>query len=275
MMIEQNKQQKNIEFLSWLSIILVLLLAVGGFALSYNALKDVAFNNGLNDWRASVWPLLIDAALVIFSFAVVRANMVGGRTAWPWTLVGVSTIGTIVFNLVHANDQVSSLNLIVMSIPLKHLVAIVPPLALVLAFETLMGMFRDTLKRHWLTRSNQELRQELDNRRNQLDTLETKLKALEDKRQQQADTLKTELAAIQDKIKAKQAELADAGRRPIVILGETSPTELRPFERQEYIAEMVKAGIDRDDILGTFGISDKTLSRDLKTLSERNGHDAN
>lgn len=274
----ESSENTRVEFLSWASAAMVFLLAIGAFALSYNALRDVASNNGLDSWRSYVWPLLVDAALVIFSIAVVRANLLGERSWWPWGLVAVFTVGTIVFNLVHASERLTELNLIVVSIPLRHLVAVVPPVALVLSFETLMSMLRGTLRRRWLVKSGAELEQHLDNLRQQVQTerdkyqaqadgLRQELQTERDKHQAEQDKLRKELETLQRQVEAKRQELAAAGRRPVIVIGDTDPVAMGPGERQPYIAEMVGAGVQEADILETFQISAKTLGRDLKSLN--------
>lgn len=116
---------------------LVLTLAAIAFTLSYNALRDVAVTHGVGEWLSYLWPLLIDFALLVFSLAVLRANLRGERAWWPWALVGIFTLGTVGFNFFHAQAD---------SIPVWA-VAVAAPIALFFSFETLMGMVRAEVKR--------------------------------------------------------------------------------------------------------------------------------
>jgi hypothetical protein len=115
---------------------LVGLLALGALSLSYNALQSVAASNGLDGWQSYIWPLLLDFALIVFSIAVVRNSLHGERVRWPWFLVGVYTVATISFNLIHAPDNLTA-----------RVVAVVAPISLFLSFETLMAMLKSDVQR--------------------------------------------------------------------------------------------------------------------------------
>jgi hypothetical protein len=125
----------SIKFISRLTAVLVFLLAVGAFALSYVSL---AAANGLGGWQGYVWPLMLDAALVICSLAVLRANLQGERAAYPWLLVIMFSVGTLVFNVLHAQGYTLS----------PGFVAAVAPIALFLSFELLVGMLRSEIRRY-------------------------------------------------------------------------------------------------------------------------------
>lgn len=112
----------------------VLGLAVGGFALSYGALHQLATAHGVQPSLAWAWPLIVDGFIVVASLAVLHAALQGRSTAYPWTLVlGFSAL-SVAFNVVHAAAST-----------VARLIAAVPPLALVLAFELLMRQVRAAL----------------------------------------------------------------------------------------------------------------------------------
>jgi hypothetical protein len=125
----------SIKFISRATAALVFLLALGAFALSYVSL---AAANGLGGWQSYVWPLMLDAALVICSLAVLRANLQGERAVYPWSLVILFSVGTLVFNVLHAQEY---------KLP-PAMVAAVAPVALFLSFELLVGMLRSEIRRH-------------------------------------------------------------------------------------------------------------------------------
>jgi len=120
-----------IRFISAATAFLVAMLALGALALSYDALRAVAGANGIEGWKSLVWPLLIDASLVVFSLAVVRNSLRGESTRWPWFLVGLYTLATVVFNLLHSPGNLTA-----------YAAAIVAPVSLFLSFETLMGSIK-------------------------------------------------------------------------------------------------------------------------------------
>lgn len=244
---------------------LVLLLAIGGFALSYFALQDLAKSNGLDGWQSYVWPLLVDAALVVFSLAVVRAYMRQENSAWPWVLVGVFTLATIFFNFIHADDMSVSWSFLGVPVTLRHIVHIVPPVALVLAFETLMSMLRKEITRAGLVRSEENLHQAIDTTQEELDTLQgqvaDKQKEIEDRQQKLGD--------IDDQIKQARQALAEAGKPQFVFL--FGDDKITPDIRQQMLQQMSQQGLAKSDIMlyapSVFEVSDKTIQRDLSNLN--------
>ena len=88
--------------LSIFSLMLVLALAAGAFALSYAGLKDLASTNGVDPNLVWVWPLVLDGAIIVFSICAFRAGVCGESIAYPMFLVVLSTIASIGFNVLHA-----------------------------------------------------------------------------------------------------------------------------------------------------------------------------
>ncbi len=137
---ESTKEKQD-----WIAIttsILVGLLAIGAFSLSYDALQGIATAAGIEGWKSYVWPFLIDFALIVFSLAVVRNERLREKVEWPWILVGFFTFATIVFNVLHSltiNDETQKY--------LSPIMAAIAPVAFVLAFETLMSQLRQHISR--------------------------------------------------------------------------------------------------------------------------------
>ena len=102
----------------------VVVLAAGGFAMSYGALHGLALAEGVDPALAWMWPLIVDGFIVVASLAVLHAVLERRSSAYPWSLVlGFSAI-SVVFNVLHAAPT-----------PVARLVGAVLPLALVLSLE--------------------------------------------------------------------------------------------------------------------------------------------
>lgn len=110
-------------------------LALGGFAMSYDALHSLAAAQGVPPTLAWLWPLVVDGFIVVASLSVVRAVGEGRSARYPWLLVLVFSGISIAFNVVHATPT-----------PVARLVAAVPPTALVLSFELLMRQLRMSVR---------------------------------------------------------------------------------------------------------------------------------
>lgn len=112
----------------------VVLLAVGSFVLSYDALHQLAVANRVPRPLAWIWPLIVDGFIVTASLAVLHAVLAVRSATYPWLLVLAFSTTSVVFNVLHAPPTV-----------VARLVAAIPPLTLVLSFELLMRQLRHRL----------------------------------------------------------------------------------------------------------------------------------
>lgn len=80
------------------------LLAVGGFVLSFAALRDLAVRVGMPADLAWLWPLLIDGMIVEATLAVVALAQRGSRQAvwYAWFLLAVGALVSVGSNGAHA-----------------------------------------------------------------------------------------------------------------------------------------------------------------------------
>jgi 5-methylcytosine-specific restriction endonuclease McrA len=126
--------------------LLVLGIAIVSFTLSYNVLQKVAEENGVSPGLSYLWPLLVDASLVIFSLAVVHTYLQSESPVKQWALVGVYTLGTIAFNIAHADAST-----------MARIVAAIPPISLFFSFEMLMRQLRLSIQKHEISCKIEEM----------------------------------------------------------------------------------------------------------------------
>lgn len=110
-------------------------LALTGFAMSYEALHTLARDNGVSAGLAWLWPLVVDGFIVVASMSVVRAVIESRRTWHPWALLVLFSTISVAGNVAHGPPTA-----------VGRLVAAVPPVALVLAFDLLMRQVQLTLR---------------------------------------------------------------------------------------------------------------------------------
>lgn len=122
-------------FITGLNILLVILVAIGSFVLSYSALSDLASKNGFLEWRAYVLPLVIDVGMLAFGLAVVHAHLHGTNPLRRRALNLLYIIATVSFNIVHAPNNL-----------LAQTLAALPPVTLFFTFEVLMAMIEHNIK---------------------------------------------------------------------------------------------------------------------------------
>jgi predicted transcriptional regulator len=128
--------QRTNSLLSLTSALLVLFLAGSAFVLSFEALKDLAIQVGIMEKMAWLYPAIIDGAIIVFSLSVLRANLNTERTIYPWALVSLFTLLSIILNIIHAEKNL-----------LAQFLAAIPPFALFLSFEMLLSQLRGTAVR--------------------------------------------------------------------------------------------------------------------------------
>jgi hypothetical protein len=186
------------QFISQINAVLVLFLAGAAFWLSFDALRHLAIDNGIAPTLAWLYPAIVDGAIIVFSLSVLRANLNKERAWYPWLLVGLFTALSVVLNIFHARETV-----------LARVLAAVPPLALFLSFELLMGQVKATVQRAAAFQSLRELaamarrqQSELDagvrERQADLDKVAVQVERLEQKKKE----MMTELASLRQEKKA-------------------------------------------------------------------------
>ena len=102
--------------------------------MSYGALHSLADENGTPTALAWLWPLVVDGFILVASLSVLHAVLEARSSRYPWVLLlGFSAV-SIAGNVAHGTPTT-----------VGRLVAAVPPVALVLAFDLLMRQVRRVL----------------------------------------------------------------------------------------------------------------------------------
>lgn len=270
---------KNISLVSKITIALVGLLAIGSFALSYDALKAMALANGIGGWKSWVWPLLVDFSLVVFSLAVLRAKLQGEPVWYGWVLVGTYTLATIIFNVAHAPANLTA-----------RIIAGVAPVSLFLSFELLMSQASSEIFRTGLIETLDNLKrmaQEAQSSLAQMSLERDRLAAQNETLASQVDTAQNQLTSLESQIKKAQSELAAVSRQAqkahaddtIELLDERQPDDtmipddlgLSPDMRDRWltIMSLMQQGLSQAQIADQMPISLATVKR---TIGEMRKH---
>lgn len=128
--------QRIVTTLTIIVTALVFAIGAGAFTLSYDSLKATGQAGGVPQALGWLWPLLIDAPLVVFTLALLIAQLTRQSIKLWAGLVVLYTIATIGFNLVHAQQT-----------PLGWTVAIVAPIGLLLTTEALRHQAKMVIER--------------------------------------------------------------------------------------------------------------------------------
>ncbi|MBL1118245.1 DUF2637 domain-containing protein [Streptomyces sp. 110] len=116
--------------------VVIVILTVGGFWLSYAHLAEVAGQHGLggSPTRQWAWPATLDAFIVAGELLMLRAGLRQVTDGWAIALTATGSVGSIALNVagVSGTDHAGPVPL------LNYVVAAVPPAAALLAFGVLM-----------------------------------------------------------------------------------------------------------------------------------------
>ncbi|MAU01182.1 MAG: hypothetical protein CL608_28905 [Anaerolineaceae bacterium] len=152
--------QRINHLISLFSALLVLFLAGSAFFLSFESLRDLAVQIGVDTEIAWLYPAIIDGAIIVFSLSVLRANLTRERTVYPWVLVSGFTLLSVVLNIIHAQQEL-----------LAQFLAAIPPVALFLSFELLLAQLKETAVRLEAQNSLDEIVREIREKEAVLDKI--------------------------------------------------------------------------------------------------------
>ena len=107
--------------IAWLTGILTLLLALFSFILSFNALTDLAAKHQFS--IPFLFPLVVEAGVVIFSLNALYRSIQGEKTSWQWCLIIGSSLLAGGFNILHA--QLDLVSQVMAAMPSSLSVAVV------------------------------------------------------------------------------------------------------------------------------------------------------
>lgn len=227
------------KLITWLTSLLVLSVAIGSFILSYNALYQVAIDNGINQQLAWIWPLLIDFSLVVYCLCAIVAYLHSESTWRQWLLTISYTIATIGFNYLHAYPQALS------PLASKVIVMCIPPISLFLSFEILMSQLHNGI-----------IRKDKQQSLSVLDGLITQHQAELEQAQSQFVLLLDKLQAVQQQIDTLNAptDTITERRQKLLSLITNYKSEFGKMPTQRYLAEET-------------GVSIQTIRGDIQALN--------
>jgi hypothetical protein len=125
-----SSTKRTVDLMGRITAVLVGLLGIASFALSFEALRDLAVRTGaLPPQSAWLFPILVDGAAIIFSLSAFRASVVGAESdrRWHFSLVVAISLCSVGFNIAHAEKGV-----------VPSAIAAAPPILLFFAFESFL-----------------------------------------------------------------------------------------------------------------------------------------
>lgn len=239
--------KNNIQLISTITAVLVGIVALFGFILSYSSLQHMAATNGVNGWLSYLWPLLLDFSMIVFSLAILRANLRQEPALYAWLLtITFASLATIA-NILDVTTL--GINPVIVSASVKA----IAPIALVLSFELLMSMVKAEVKRAGVTASIKDLSAQLADVTKQIDQKQNELSQVTS----QIEVKRQELMTIAPNVTQMSPNLDTANDK------RQSTIE----QRRQEVLTLTKEGLTPDDIASQLNVSVRTIARDIKQLN--------
>lgn len=264
----------NTKLIAWLTGTLTLLMALFSFILSFNALSDLAVKHQVS--IPPLFPLVVEAGVVIFSLNALYRSIHGESAKWQWTLIIGSSLLAGAFNVLHAEAN-----------SISQAMAAMPSLFLLLSFETFLGQIKHAVKRANTLTKLIELNQIFEDRKIELDKFLTEKHAEIEAKQIELDQLITtkyaqleelegQIKTAQDKVEALrfQTNAVKNTRKSAFVPGDLSALDKanetkhdKVAERRQRVLSLQKEGLLPEDIAGQMRVSLKTIQRDIAALN--------
>lgn len=229
------------KIISWIAGLLTLCLTTFSFILSFETLTELAEENGIP--VPPLFPLVVEAAVIVFSLVTLSRSMRGLPTKYNWTLIITSSLLAGFFNVAHAFPNLLSM-----------FMAAMPSLFLLLSFESFLSLLKHSLSdndpKENVTHS---LIQEVTKLKSMLLESSNKLQQIEKENVILRDTCKV----LQDKIKEERLVTKQSNKSP----------DNKVEERQKKVLKMLREGKSPNEIANILNVSEMTILRDKKTLN--------
>jgi DNA-binding CsgD family transcriptional regulator len=224
--------------------VLMIVLLVVPFAMSFGALRDLAAQHGVA--YAWLYPIMIDGGLIIFKSLVLRASLRGRSDRYSWFMAATATVVSVALNVVHAPADF-----------LSQFMAALPPVVLLAAFVAVAHRVRESV----VVMNFEELAEtavnERDAMREQLETAVNERDAM----REQLETAVNERDVARERA-AELSERIDQLNEHATAFGAMNPVA-------QDIARML-AGIDersQADIARAHNVSKSTVSKYKSSLN--------
>ncbi len=188
-----NRQENRLvlrsnQIIAWLTGLLTLSLALFSFILSFNALADLANEHSIS--IPILFPLVVEAGVVIFSLNALYRSIHGVNAKWQWVLIIGSSLLAGAFNVLHAKADLVS-----------QVMAAMPSLFLLLSFETFLGQVKHAVNRSSSIQSMEQLTEDLEQARSNFATKIKQMRStLRERFEQERSTLKAEIEQLQNEL---------------------------------------------------------------------------
>lgn len=233
-------ENKIVNRFFWIIAAAVALIAAGSFTWSFVALWELAEANSNQAGLGWIWPLITDLSMVIYTGAILVAQVQRRPARLPIALTILYSVVTVVGNVVHSPQT-----------PLGWFVGILPPLSLVFGTEMLRSMGHHIIERAATVATLAELAADSDRARAQLAALLSQ----KDKAAADLEMLRAEIKTGKIQQKAASIEELNAARQAKI------------EARRGQVLDLLGQRLSQEEIAGRLGVSVRTVRNDVRQLN--------
>jgi FtsZ-binding cell division protein ZapB len=244
--------EKQLQTVTYITGGVLLALAIVAFILSYSALLALARTWGFGK-LSFLWPLLLDAAMVVFSLVIFWKSLKGEPAKKVWMLAISFSLMATFFNALHAPLSDAS-NWAALSNWLGYVIWGLAPIALLLVFETFMDVVKSSARRQVMVLTLDDLKHHKHALSGELEALQGKIDGLAEKRRQIEDDI--------SELRRARVELTP---------DDDQSQNYKITARREQLREMLPQELTQQELADAVGVSLSTLRRDLDALGVLNG----
>ncbi len=261
---------------NWLTFGVVII----AFILSFGALKDLAAKVGII--YPALYPIMIDAGLVIYNIMALQSSLNGERNRYAWFLIVMTTLVSVLLNLVHAIETLPESLLRI----LAPTMAAIPPLVIFGAFHLVVLRIEESTRRTNVLNTLSDLETAVAQKQQELDTLIADKTAALDKLQRQIESNRNEQLSDKPSLPDRHnAHLVSVGNAQVGQNGvnktasDLAAVDKLPkaqangsgntiAQRREQVNQMLQAGIDKKEIAAALDVHVRTVKRDIAALEQ-------
>ena len=197
---------KHIKVISFISAFLVLVIAIFAFILSFSAIRQLAIDATVPVNIAFMVPLIVDGLMAVLSVSILRAYLMNEDTRLNWFFVCVFTAVSIGFNYAHSDKSIPGIA-----------IAILTPIALVIAFESFMKQIRQSVQYKTTIQGIEHLKIELKALINEKTKSENRVERIEAHAENRKQLLNAEIDKLKGQIKKLKAEKTTVKMKPEIV----------------------------------------------------------
>lgn len=218
--------------------LLTLLLALAAFVLSFNNLTMLATEAGYTiPW---LFPMIIEGAVIVFSVRMLWNSLNGEPSKWQWACIIGASVAATFFNVYHSNTE----NTVAM------LMAGLPSVLLLLAFETLISQIKKITTRSGLAQSIADLEAEMAHKKEEFNKVDAQAKAEHERL----------MAELQKQRKALEQSIVAKKQR-------VQPKKTGKQKRQQKLQQIYAPDKSKTMLAKELGVHVNTVSKDIEELS--------